>query len=116
MQSGASFGPERRLGQKSDYDTVFSRPGYRIRKQSFVVLARETSLTTSRLGVIVGKRCARSAVVRNRIKRIIRESFRTSDLAKAHLDIVIIAQPGATRVSSGELFRTLGESWLHLSQ
>jgi len=94
---------------------VFNQPDFRIRRNSCTILARHTSLEFTRLGVIVGKRCARAAVVRNRIKRIIRESFRTEDFEGTLLDIIVIAQPSAATRSTRELSDILRESWRQLS-
>ena len=42
--------------------------------------AKPNNLGFSRLGLIVAKKIARHAVVRNRVKRILREAFRMSQL------------------------------------
>ena len=115
MSSSASFGSERRLTHKSEYDWVFNQPDYRIRRNPCTILARRTTLELTRLGVIVGNRCARAAVERNRIKRIIRESFRTADFEGTLLDIVVIAEPSAATRSTRELSDILRESWRQLS-
>ena len=94
---------------------MFNQPDYRIRGKPCTILARRTTLELSRLGVIVGNRCARAAVERNRIKRIIRESFRTADFEGTLLDIVVIAQPSAATRSTRELSDILRESWRQLS-
>jgi len=54
-----------------------------------------------RLGLAVGRRASPRAVVRNRIKRIARESFRLS--SPAHFDVVVVARPGLERVPRTEL-------------
>jgi ribonuclease P protein component len=47
-----------------------------------------------RLGLLVSKREARSAVVRNGIKRRIREAFRLEQARLAGLDILVRPPPG----------------------
>lgn len=42
------------------------------------IYARPNNLPNSRLGLVVSKKVERSAVKRNRIKRLFRETFRTS--------------------------------------
>lgn len=63
--------------------------------------------TNGRLGLTVNRRVG-NAVVRNRLKRQIREWFRnTPRKAKAGKDIVIIARRAAAGISSEELQSTL---------
>jgi ribonuclease P protein component len=61
-----------------------------------LVLGCENDLTHTRLGLSVSRKVG-NAVVRNRWKRLIRESFRISGrrLPKG-VDLVIIPRPGAT--------------------
>jgi ribonuclease P protein component len=60
-----------------------------------------------RLGVTVGKKVGR-AVVRNRIKRLVRERFRLSRaLFDDTYEINIIAKTGAAELSSQEITQTL---------
>jgi ribonuclease P protein component len=57
-------------------------------------LYRPNSAATARLGVVIAKKHVRSAVNRNLVRRIVRESFR---LIRAHLpkmDIVVRVSPG----------------------
>jgi ribonuclease P protein component len=58
------------------------------------------------LGLIVQKRFW-PAVRRNRIKRVIREWFRLNkvQIPQPGKDIVLIARPGAEKLSPGDLFR-----------
>ena len=58
-----------------------------------------------RLGLVVQKRFWPEAVRRNRIKRVIREWFRLSkgEIPRPEKDIVVIARPGAEKLSQGEL-------------
>ncbi len=56
------------------------------------------SASSVRLGVVVAKSVARSAVRRNRLRRILRESFRlqSDPVTKQQMDCVLLARP-ATR-------------------
>jgi len=49
----------------------------------------------ARLGLAVSRKVSRSAVQRNRIKRLVRESFRKHSPDLPALDIVVMARPGA---------------------
>jgi ribonuclease P protein component len=64
----------------------------------------------------VSRKVDSRAVVRNRIKRVIRESFRRNyrpadEGTKPGKDIVIVASPAAARAAGGELANSLSEHW-----
>jgi ribonuclease P protein component len=64
--------------------------------------------------VAVSKRNARHAVERNRIKRLIRESFRHSPIRQLPIDLVIIAKSTATTASGDSLRKALERRWTSL--
>lgn len=80
--------PDQKLLTKQDFDRVFS---YRKRYffDLFVAYYCCNDLDRPRLGVIVSKRNAKKAVDRNRVKRVIRESFRLCKLDLPNNDYVI---------------------------
>jgi ribonuclease P protein component len=86
-----AFDRKKRLVRKSDFDRAF-REGARARGAILVVVARPNGLAHTRLGLSIGKSIWKSAVKRNRVRRIFRESFRLSyaDLP-AGIDLVLIA-------------------------
>jgi len=85
-----------RLVRKGDFDRAF-REGSRARGAIVLVVARPNGLDVTRLGLSVGKSIWKSAVKRNKIRRVFRESFRTSypDLPRG-MDLVLI--PGAPKL------------------
>ena len=89
-----SFPRERRLVLARDFQRVY-REGARARGASVVVVACENGLPVTRLGLSVGKTIWKSAVKRNRIRRVFREAFRLSyaDLAVGVDVILIPARP-----------------------
>lgn len=78
-----------------------------------VVVARPNGLPRMRLGLSVGRRCGR-AVVRNRLKRVVRESFRLAPgRMLGGLDVVVIPRrpeemqdPHAVRTQLDRILRT----------
>lgn len=103
-----SLGPERRLPDRAAFDRVFSAPDIRQRRHPFSLLARKRDDGPARLGMVVGKRHARRAVDRNRIRRILREHFRQASLAG--FDVVVLARQGAGDVDRAALHDAA--SWL----
>ena len=95
------LGPERKLPDKAAFDHVFAAPDLRLRRHPFSLLARQSTLKNARLGLVIGKKHARRAVDRNRLRRILREQFRLSLLPCC--DIIVMARPGAAMVARDEL-------------
>ena len=89
-----SFPRERRLVLARDFQRVY-RSGGRARGASLVVVACENGLPVSRLGLSVGRTIWKSAVKRNRIRRVFREAFRLSyPELPSGVDLILIpAQP-----------------------
>ena len=77
----------------------------------FTVLYRPNGKNSPRLGLAIGKRNCRKASGRNRLKRVVRESFRQEKARLGGLDVVVINQPGATRASNQVLFDSLARHW-----
>ena len=88
-----SFQRTDKIRKRKEYQIV-SKNGGRWYTRSFVIVKAENEVNKARLGVSVSKK-AGGAVKRNRIKRLIRESFR---LCKNRIvdsqDIVVIAKKG----------------------
>jgi ribonuclease P protein component len=77
-----------------------------------VLYARKNRTETNRVGVTVSKKLGK-AVVRNRVRRRIREAYRLNEgLFLPGWDIVIVARSRAVEVS----FQKLTESLLSLSE
>ena len=77
----------------------------------FTVLYRPKRSEEARLGLAIGKKNCKLATRRNRLKRIVRESFRQHREQLKRLDIVVINNPGATRASNKALFDSLEHHW-----
>jgi ribonuclease P protein component len=64
-----------------------------------------------RLGLAVASKVAGSSVERNRLRRIVRESFRLHQHELPGVDIVVSARPRARGASSKELREALDSLW-----
>ncbi|PIE66577.1 MAG: ribonuclease P protein component [Desulfobacterales bacterium] len=81
------------LRTESEFEYVYSR-GRRVYGDRFCLVFAANSYGYNRLGISVHRKI-RGAVRRNRIKRIIRESFRLNrDIYPAGADIVFAVKPG----------------------
>jgi len=86
------FPPALRIRRGRDFDRVF-REGARCGDSLLVVHALPNGGPAPRLGLAVGKTVG-GAVLRNRVKRLLREAFRLrrEELPPAH-DLVVVAKP-----------------------
>ena len=69
-----------------------------------------------RLGLAVSRRVNKHAVVRNRIKRVVRERFRLHRQALAGLDIVVVAKPAAAQADNKILSTSIDRHWQQLTE
>jgi ribonuclease P protein component len=75
------------------------------------VIARPNSLGHARLGLAVGVRAAGNAVKRNRVKRIVRETFRVTQQELPSVDLVVNARPGAGQASTTAIRTSVLALW-----
>jgi ribonuclease P protein component len=77
----------------------------------FTVLYRSNGSDKPRLGLAISKKNCRLATGRNRLKRIVRESFRQHRDELDGLDFVVLNQPIAARADNKALFDSLEQHW-----
>lgn len=66
---------------------------------------------TARLGMAVGARAVGNAVARNRLRRLIRESFRMHRPRLPAVDVFVTARAAARSAGNAELFASLQRIW-----
>jgi ribonuclease P protein component len=94
LRGPGSYPKSARLTRRSEY-LLLQRDGRRRHTAHLVIIRQAASGTRSRLGVTVSKRVG-NAVVRNRVKRLLREAFRRRQLSiRPSTNVVVIAKPGA---------------------
>ncbi|CCO59837.1 Ribonuclease P protein component [Vibrio nigripulchritudo] len=110
-----AFHRELRLLTPEHYQHVFQQ-AHRAGSPHFTIIARKNSLSHPRLGLAVPKKQIKTAVGRNRFKRLARESFRLSQHQLPNKDFVVIAKKSAQDLSNEEMFKLLDKLWHRLSR
>ena len=98
-----SFGRDRRVLRRADYLDTYSS-GRRYVGRWLVFFVRPASGPCARLGVTITKKTG-SAVVRNRLRRKLRELFRRCSGLRSAVDVVVNVRPGAEETDFAELSR-----------
>ena len=112
MRSGPTRFPRRaRLTEQVDYQRVFRKNPQRSGNRWLTVLAVPNQYGHPRLGLAISRKVARTAVARNRIKRVIRESFRHWQDRLGGLDIVVLGRPGVAAQQGKTLDAALEKTW-----
>lgn len=106
----ARFSRGTRLGKPRDYRRVFQKP-YKSSDKFLTVLARANGRSGPRLGLAIARKRLPRAVDRNRVKRVVRESFRRHQGLLNGLDLVVLANSGARAGHNQQLTRSLEQHW-----
>ncbi len=108
------LGAEKRLASKADFERLL-REGTKRSRSGFTFFFSARADGPPRLGILISRRHAARATVRNRIKRCIREAFRLEQSDLGALDVLVRppygAKPGAPMLALlRELFSELVRS------
>lgn len=99
-----------RLRHKREFDAVYAR-GRRIADGFFTMTIRGNQVGAPRLGLAVAVKVAGNAVGRNRLRRIIRESFRLHQHELPAVDLAVGARAPARAASAESLRASLAVLW-----
>ncbi|MDP1709150.1 MAG: ribonuclease P protein component [Gammaproteobacteria bacterium] len=100
-----------RLVSAADFRRVFDHPQKKAGDRYFTLLAQQNNTGNARLGLAVSSKTIRTAAARNRIKRIVRETFRLRRQHLDALDFVVIPRQGAVLKNKRELHAILDKAW-----
>lgn len=99
------------LKKNQEFQEVYKN-GVSRANRYFVMYVSENNRQVNRLGISVSKKVGNS-VVRHRVKRLVRESYRLhEDIFNSGLNIVVIARAGAAFAS----YREVESAVLHLGK
>ena len=106
----AIFPRHLRLTEAKQYQRVFAGSS-RFGNRYITVLAKENQLEHPRLGLAISKKAVKRAVDRNRIKRIIRESFRLNSANLPPVDVIVMCRPLILDHDNSGVFQQIEKQW-----
>jgi len=77
-------------------------------------LAKPNLLKTPRLGLVIGKKNLPLSIQRNRVKRLLRTSFRLNQELLVGLDIVILARSNMASLENQQITEIIQGLWADL--
>ena len=88
------LGAEKRLASKADFERLL-REGARHSRSGYTFFTSARADGPPRLGILISRKHAARATVRNRIKRCIREAFRLEQADLGPIDVLVRPPFGA---------------------
>jgi len=104
------FGADLRLRSKLQFDAIYAS-GRRLDDRYFGLRIKPNGVGHSRVGLAVAVKTAGNAVARNRLRRLVRESFRLAQHALPAVDIVVAAKFPAREAPVATLRASLATLW-----
>ncbi|MBA3563067.1 MAG: ribonuclease P protein component [Gammaproteobacteria bacterium] len=111
----SAFSRRQRLTRPREFSRVFES-AVRSVDRAFSVLARKNACQYPRLGLAIARKAAGNAVQRNRLKRLIRESFRLHQHELPAMDCIVMARPAAVACDNRELSARLERHWQRITE
>ena len=112
----AAFGKTSRLLNARDFKHVFDTARLKVSTPELLFLACPNDSPHARLGLVIAKKHIRLAVQRNRVKRILRESFRLNQHTVSGLDIVVLARKGLGTLDNPQIHHDCLQLWEQLQR
>lgn len=97
----------------ADFDNVFKQ-GQRSADRYFTILFQPNTVNHPRLGFAISKQKVRLAVGRNRLRRLVRESFRKRAAGLPPVDMVVLARDATRSAENGEIVTSLDRHWARI--
>jgi ribonuclease P protein component len=105
-----TFGANLRLRSKLQFDAMHAG-GKRVDDRFFALRVKPNGLEHPRLGLAVSVKVAGSGVARNRLRRLVRESFRLNQYDLPAVDVVVSVKFPAREAPAAGLRASLATLW-----
>jgi ribonuclease P protein component len=104
------FGANLRLRSKLQFDAIYAG-SRRVDDRFFAMRVKPNGLPHPRVGLAVAVKTAGSGVNRNRLRRLVRESFRLAQFELPAVDVVVAAKFPAAEAPATSLRASLATLW-----
>ena len=104
------FGAELRLRSKLQFDALYAS-GRRLDDRFFGLRVKPNGLGHARIGLAVAVKTAGNGVARNRLRRLVRESFRLAQHELPAVDVVVSAKFPSREAPAATLHASLAALW-----
>jgi len=104
------FAKAARLLTPADFKSVFDAAALKLSSREVLILARPNAGFRPRLGLVVAKKHVRQAHERNRIKRVVRDSFRHHP-ELGGWNIIVLARGGIGALDNPALRGQIEQLW-----
>ena len=111
----ARFPRRARLVKPRDYGEAFAS-SIRLRDRFFEFVLHPRTGAQARLGLAISRKALPRAVDRNRMKRLIRETFRERSSALGGADVVVMARAASAKADRAALRAGLAQLWNQVSE
>jgi ribonuclease P protein component len=110
-----TFEPRKRLHQPAEFRAVRQK-GKRVSDAYFSLSVLANGHTHARLGLAIATRTCGTAVARNYLKRLTRESFRLNQHTLPSVDVTVAARDAARQASASALRASLEKHWKSITR
>ena len=110
VDTAATFPKTARLRKRAEF-LQLSSARHKTAVRGFLVVWNENNLQSARLGITASKKTG-CAVVRNRVKRYLREFFRRNRLGMVAVDVNVIARRESAAMTYPDVVRELTKAFL----
>lgn len=109
------FNRESRLLTPGHFKNVFDNAS-RFSSQHFTILITQNKSGDNRLGLAIAKKRVKLAVQRNRVKRLVRESFRLNQQKLPSIDMVVMVKSGIDKLENDAINQQIENIWRKINQ
>lgn len=110
------FTKQQRLLEAKEFSALFADAPIRASHPCFLLLCNFNGTEQARLGLVIAKKQIKKSHDRNRLKRLIRESFRLHQHKLPLIDAIVLARKGADALSNSEIQVILHGLWKRISK